>query len=212
MSRTVSVAPWQLVSLYNPYEHFAMFAGVATGKTYTGSHFAIKMVQEHPDKTGLVGANTYDQMTQATLRELLYWLDFYNIDFVIDRRPPEGWGIRKQFKRYGNILTIRTPNGAATVFTRTLSKPNALRGIEISWYWIDETRDTPANTHDVLLSRMRESSFRKGLITTTTNGEDWSYKRFMNTSRLSNKYLYGSMHVKTSESVAAGIITQDYLS
>lgn len=187
-----------------------MFAGVATGKTYTGSHFAIKMIQEHPDKTGLVGANSYDQMTQATLRELLYWLDFYNMDFVIDRRPPEGWGLRKQFKRYGNILTVRTAMGAATIFTRTLSKPNSLRGIEISWYWIDETRDTPSNTHDILLSRMRETPLRKGLITTTTNGEDWAYKRFVQRKGIKNQLLYGSMHVKTSDSVKQGIITQDY--
>lgn len=206
----VSFAPWQWASIINPHQHFAMFGGVATGKTFTGSHFAIHMIRHYPELTGFIGANNYDQMSQATLRELFYWLDEYGFEYVSDRMPPPAWREKRKFKDYHNILSVRNSRtGKVTyVFTRVLSDGNAFRGVEFSWYWIDETRDTPQDTHDVILSRMRESGVVKGLLTSTTAGEDWAYNRFV----LGNMGdgLYGSMHVPTINSVKLGIITESY--
>lgn len=205
---TIKVGPWQFAAINNPFDHFCMYGGVATGKTYTGSHFAIKMMREHPELTGLIGANTYDQLTQATLRELFYWLEFYGYDYVIDCMPPASWGQKKKFKSYKNILSVKMGSKVVTVFTRVMSDGNPLRGVEFSWYWLDESRDTPEDTHNTVIARMRESEVRKGLITTTTNGEDWSHQRFVRGNDGSR--LYGSMHVPTKESLKAGIITQPY--
>jgi hypothetical protein len=181
------------------------------GKTYTGAQFAVFNFINHPDKTGLIASNNHDQLSQATLRELFYWLDAYGLEYVVDRIPPAAWGVPRRFKTYRNILSVRNPrNGkVAHAFVRILSDADALRGIEISWYWLDETRDTPEDTHDVVISRMRESEYKKGIITTTTNGEDWSFRRFVKGARR-NDFLYGSMHVKTIESVKLHIIDQSY--
>lgn len=203
-------APYQLAALKNPFHHFAMLCGVGVGKTFTGSHYTIDNIQKYPNLTGFVGANTYDQLTQATLQELFYWLDQHNMPWVIDRRPPESWNPTRKFKKYNNILSVLWNGHCVTIFTRVLSFPNALRGIEFSWYWIDESRDTPHNTHDVLLSRMRESEYlSRGLVTTTTNAEDWVHERFVKGSR-KNSLNYGSLHVPTIEAVKCGIITQHY--
>jgi hypothetical protein len=180
-----------------------------TGKTTTGSHHAIEQFCLDPNRTGFIAANTYDQMSQATLRELFYWLDYYGYEFVIDRQPPAEWGeTRKKFKTYHNILSVRIGDTIAHAFTRVLSDPDALRGVEFSWYWLDETRDTPQETHDVVLSRMRESDdYRRGLITTTPNGEDWTYERFVKNADL---ITYGSLHVPTKSSLDLGIISEGY--
>lgn len=215
MARTmpkISLAPFQVVALKQNFEHFAFLAGVAAGKTFTGSHWAIDRIQERPELTGLLGANTYDQLNQATLREFMYWLEQYGYEYVVDACPPDSWNQPRRFKKHSNILTVRAPwsGKCTTIFTRILSKGNPLRGIEFSWYWIDESRDTPENTHDVILSRMREdSSYRKGLITTTTNGEDWVYNRIVK-GRKQGSNRFGSMHVPTIEAVKAGIISQDF--
>lgn len=204
------LAPWQTGAVRNPWDHFAFFGGVATGKTFTGSHFAIGMIQKYPDMTGFIGANTYDQLSQATLREFFYWLEEYCYEFVVDRRPPNAWGYTRSLKQYNNTVHVRNPKtGKVTlVFTRVLSDENPLRGIEFSWYWLDETRDTPEITHDVVLSRMRETpDFMKGIITTTTNGEDWAYKRFVLGS---DSKTYGSMHIPTEYSLKLGIISKKY--
>lgn len=203
------IAPWQAVALYSPISHLAMYGGVGIGKSFSGSHFAIQHIIDFPDCTGLIGANTYDQLTQATLKELFYWLDFYGLEWVIDRMPPEEWGAPRLFKKYSNILSVRHPATKQTVhvLTRVLSKPNPIRGIELTWYWIDETRDTKQTAHDVLLGRMRESGYSRGLITTTTNGLSWDYNRFV--LGADNK-LYGAMHIPTAEAVRYGILTDDY--
>lgn len=204
----VRLAPWQLLACFGPVNHMGMFGGVGCGKTYTGSHFSIMRMTRYPTLTHFIGSNSYDQLTQATLRELFYWLDHYGIEFVIDSLPPPEWGVRREFKSYKNVLSLRYRGRVAHAFTRVLSDPNALRGTEFSSYWIDETRDTPQNTHDVLLSRLRESTNIRGLLTSTTNGEDWAYERFVRKNDKSG--LYGSMHVKTIEAVKAGILTMQY--
>lgn len=207
----VSVLPWQMAALWNPYKHFAMFGGIGVGKTFTGSHVAIWHIINRPDLTGFIGANNHDQMSQATLRELFYWLDHYKIEYVIDRIPPETWTKTRKFKSYKNVLTCRNPrNGKISyAFIRILSDPDALRGIEFSWYWLDESRDTPDDTFKVLLGRLRESDYIKGIITTTTNGEDWCWERFLKNLKR-NDTLFGSMHVRTEETVKRGLHSQDW--
>lgn len=183
-----------------------------TGKTHTGSHFAIKQILEFPEQTGAIMANTYDQLSQATLRLFFEMLDNYGLDFVTDCRPPASWKCRRAFKSYSNIVHVRNPDtkDVTPIFTRVLSEPDAFRGIELTWYWIDEIRDTTSYAHDVLIARCRETPGRiKGLCTTTTNGESWDYKRFVLGNDGSMRY--GSMHVKSVEAVKAGFIGADYL-
>lgn len=206
----VKLPTYQAAVLQNPYEHFAMFGGYGVGKSFTGAQWSINRMIERPDLTGLIGANTYDQLSQATLRELFLWLDSYGIEYVIDQRPPKDWGItRKAFKSYKNILSVRIdPKIITTVFTRVMSKPNALRGVNCSWYWMDEARDTPRNTFDVILSRLREDNhYRRGLLTSTTNGEDWAYENFV----LKASRTRGSCHIPSQASVDAGINPKEWL-
>lgn len=198
----------QLQVLTNRCTHYAYIGGIATGKTYTGAHFAIRMIDEHPDKTGFIGANTYDQLSQATLREFFYWLDEYGYDYVVDRQPPKEWGGKKKFKKYSNIVSIRHKGHIVSIFTRVLSDPNPLRGVEFSWYWVDESRDTKRGTFDVILSRLRETKdFMKGLVTTTPAGEDWVYDQFVNKT---DGITFGHTRARTVESVEAGIISLDF--
>lgn len=206
--KTFRLAPWQAAACYAPHEHFAMFGGVGVGKSYTGGKFSIRHFINYPDLTGFIGANTYDQLTQATLRELFTQLEAYKIPFVYNRQPPAHWQVPLKFPSYSNILSCKIGRKVAHAFTRVLSDPDALRGIQFSWYHLDETRDTPQDAHDVILSRMRESRYRRGLITSTTNGEDWAYKRFGQARR--GQRLYGSMHVRTEEAVKVGILTREY--
>ncbi len=201
---------YQAAAIYNPFEHFYMCGGVAVGKTFTGAHFALNCLESHPELTGLIGANTHDQLSQASLREMIYWLDDYNYDYEIDSKP---FGVSKKFKTYKNILSVRSkkrPKIWTPIFTRIMAMANPLRGIELAWYWLDETRDTPENTHDVVLSRMRESlTFRRGLITSSPNGEDWAYKRFVQNCRKGQR-LYGSTHLPTKLAVEKGILSRDF--
>jgi len=183
-----------------------MLCGIAVGKSFTGAHFVIKMMTEHPEMTGLICANTYSQLSQATLAELFLWLDRYGFEYLIDKKPK--WKGTRLFKSYENVLSVRINNTVAHAFTRVMSNADALRGLNLSWAWLDETRDTPENTHDVVMSRMREThGFQRSLITTTTAGEDWCWKRFFQGADGIN---FGYVRAKTIQMVEAGIIAQSF--
>jgi hypothetical protein len=204
------LAPYQLAAVLNPWPHFAFCGGVASGKTFTGSHWVIRMLYEFPGKTGLVAANTYDQLSGATIRELLNWLAEYDIEHVIDKMPPRSWGEPRKFKTYNNVISCRYRVAGVVhvsyIFTRVLSEPNNLRGITITWAWFDELAFAPKMAHDIALSRLRESKIHRTLATTTTNGENWFHARYLK----GKPALYGTMHVPTVWSVEAGIISQEF--
>lgn len=208
---SLKLASYQIETIRNPYQHFCFYAGVGTGKTHTGAYFAIDNILRFPEQTGFIGANSYDQLSQATLFRFFEELDKCGLDFVVDCRPPKSWGCKRAFKTYTNTIHVRNPRTkkVTTVFTRVMSEPDAFRGIEITWYWIDELRDTDQYAHDVLVGRCRETPGRiKGLATSTTNGEGWDYKRFVLGN--SGNMRYGSMHVPTMAAVQAGFLGQDY--
>lgn len=197
---------WQAAAIFNPNVHHAFIGGVGTGKTYSGAHFAIWHIENKPELTGFIGANSYDQLSQVTLMELFYWLDVYGMEYVIDRKPPEHWGPCKKLKEYHNVLSVRSGGRAVCIFTRVLSDGNPLRGLEFSWYWIDETRDTPKDTHNTILARMRESEYMKGLVTTTASGEDWVWLLFV----MNPKPGFGAQHVRSRRTVEVGLHTEQW--
>lgn len=205
------LAPWQAAAIYSPYQHTGFFGGVATGKSFSLANFDIRMFLDRPEVPGFIGANTYDQLNQATLKELFAQLEVLGLDYVIHRKPPSWWGVPSlHLPRFHNVISVRAgKNRVACAFTRVLSDADALRGIQFGWYTLDETRDTPQDSHDVILSRMRRYPDPRGLIGSTTNGEDWSYKRFALARK--GQMLYGSLHVPTTKSVEFGIVSKSYL-
>lgn len=204
----VPMASYQLAALSSPYEHTAMYGGVGCGKSFTLAHYDINEMRKNPHLDGFIGANTYDQLNQATLKELFYWLDNYQIPYVINCRPPKEWHTKTRFASYNNILSTKIGPQVVNAYIRVLSDPNALRGIQFGWYSLDEIRDTKQESHDVLLSRMRQSKYRKGLVGSTTNGEGWDFHRFVKARP--GQRLYGSMHIRTIEAVKLGILTQGF--
>jgi hypothetical protein len=207
--KLVDMPAYQVAALMNDCQNFCFYGGVAVGKTAVGSHFAILHMKQYPHLSGFIGANTYDQLSHVALAEIMYWLDYYNMPYVQDRRPPREWGTKgfKPRKHYKNILSVLVDDWVVTIHTRVMSKPHNLRGMEFSWAWIDELRDTKEEAFDEVLKRMRESDYMKTLVTTTTNGDSWDAKRFFTNG---DGKLYGSMHVPTIESLKAGLITKKY--
>lgn len=205
------LARYQRAAILNPFEHFAFYGAVGSGKTFLGAHFVIKNRIERPGRPFLISANTYDQLSQATLATLFQFLQEYGFEYVQDRRPPKSWGRIKPLKQYFNTVTIYDPRAGmgSLGFTRVLSNPDSLRGIQFEDYWIDEARDTTQYAHDMVIARQRGYERHRGLITTTTNGESWDYHRFVKNGSLKDK-IYGSMHVTMDQAIKEGVATEKY--
>lgn len=208
---TPKIPEYQQAALLNPFVHFAFVGGIATGKTFIGAHWVIRMLFENPGKTGFIGANSYNQLSTATLQEVFTWFNEYGLDYVVDKQPPKDWQQPKRFKSYENIISVRYrvkgKQYVSYIFTRVLSGADNLRGITFTWAWTDELAFAPEKAHNVILSRLRQTKgYFRTLATTTTNGENWFYNRYVkNQSRL-----YRTMHVPTYWSVDAGIISKEF--
>ncbi len=175
----VSLLPKQseaLNGVLHAYKYMLFSGGVGSGKTTTGSHFAIERMVNDSKCVGFIGANTYKQLDQSTLKNFFQYLHQYQINYTFNTKPH--YGYRSKFKKHDGILSF--PNGCQ-VITRSLDNYDDLRGIELGWVWIDETRDTKVEAWRVLLGRHRDKQAKRlcGLITSTPNGYDWMYDEFV---------------------------------
>lgn len=157
--------------------------GIGSGKSFCGALHANMMAELNPDSPGLIAANSYKQLKDATLTTLLNFLDKHKI--------------KHAYKKQANELYI----GRKMFYCRSLDNYDAIRGIEISDAWLDETRDTAPEAFDVVLGRLRHPSTNKfrTLLTTSPNGYDWLHEKFVlnplpgsnmvSASSMSNTYL-----------------------
>ena len=141
--------------------------GIGSGKSYCGALHALDMSQINPDGIGLIAANTYKQLNDATLATLINILDQKKISHLHKQSKGELYIGRKKF------------------LCRSLENYDKLRGIEISDFWLDETRDTPEEAFKVVLGRLRHPKAKRlrGLLTTSPSGYNWLHDYFVSNIR-----------------------------
>lgn len=140
--------------------------GQGGGKTNVMGLLSHRLIIEFPKNIGLIAANTYQQLSDSTLKEIfLVWSKFgwseYDKNsnpegwYVIDKEPPGS------FEPHGHTFKtnqnkIFTRNGAV-IFTASLDNYKALDGRTIGWAMLDETKDTREEAvKQVIIGRLRE--------------------------------------------------------
>lgn len=122
---------------------------------------------------GLIGANTYGQLVDSTLR------NFY--------RKVEAYGLRVQppeLPRTGRPFTLKVHDGRCwiEVLCRSMDNFENLSGLEIGWYWLDEVWQTERAAFDLVNARLRDPRCGQpqGLLTTTLDEpSSWLYDVFV---------------------------------
>ena len=142
-------------------------AGQGSGKTENISIFRAEKKQNFPKVKGIIGANTYLQLSQTTLNKCFTaWKKYYGWDeydkthnpagfYVVDKKPPPHFKRHERLKSYNN--TISFANGCL-VYTGSLDNYRAHDGKEFGWAHLDETKDSrkEALTH-VIFARLRQT-------------------------------------------------------
>jgi hypothetical protein len=155
-------------------------AGVGAGKTAAGAMWSAREMAAYPG-LGFIGTNTFRQLTQVTLKAFTEILDRWDIPYVFGVRPPAHWG-KSPFQKHDMVLSSFVGGRLAQVVCSQLGTYDYLRGHELRWFWADETRDTKEEAFDVLQGRLRggpPDAPRRAAITTTPNGFNWLYDRFV---------------------------------
>lgn len=185
MSKTVELLSYQSIAMQAKQAEVLVSGGIGSGKSQLGAHWCISKVAEFPDCDILIAANTYSQLMNASVKTLTNTLDELGIEYnsVLS-------GARK-----------RIEIGKATIYLYSLDKPDSIRGIEVSFSWLDEVAFSNLRALNVVRGRMRgrKSDYRQILMTSSPNGFNFLYDNFGNlTGKEYNKKL---IQVKTKENV-----------
>ena len=158
----ISLSPKQDDFLFND-KKFVMFGGgIGAGKTFCGAHYIIKRVLEYPKSLHFIGANTAAQLRNSTLAGMFSCLNDCGISFSYNQNK--------------GLLEF----AGGKVLCASLENFNALRGIEIASFWIDEARDLREEAFLVLVGRLRDKHCDKhqGRLTTSLAGFNWLFDYF----------------------------------
>ena len=136
----------------------AAVAGVQSGKTFLGVHWAGKKMLEFPKGVGVIVAPTYKILQGATLTK------FFSVF-------PQ---LRRYYKEQKGQIALPSDG---TVFIRSAENPLGIEGITANWIWLDEGGMTSTLTWTVLRSRVSMTGGQV-LITTTPYNMGWLYKDF----------------------------------
>jgi len=160
----------QIEVLETTADRVLFLSGVGGGKTRVLGVIAFDLAINNPEINGLIAANTYKQLSGATLNGVFtLWQETFGLkeglDYVVDIQPPS------HFKRIGPDKvaykgTISFANGAL-IYTASLENYQALDGFEFGWACLDETKDTKEEAvKKVIIQRLRQ----KGLYINPLNG------------------------------------------
>ena len=156
--RIVKFFPKQFDAFNFETQFGCIVAGVQSGKTFTGVHWAGKKTQEFPDKNGIIIAPTYKILQHATLKK------FFEVF-------PE---LKKYHKEQKGEINLPT---GGTIYIRSADNPLGIEGITAHWWWLDEGGMCSVLAWTVLRSRVSMTG-GQGLITTTPYNMGWLYQDF----------------------------------
>ena len=165
---------YQLDTLESDKRLVFVGAGVGAGKTDVGTLWMLLRAKETPPGViGLIAANTYGQLFDATLRKVFKALDA----FGVPHRP-------RELPRSHAPFTLEVWNGShwVEILCRSMESYENLSGVELGWFWLDEVWQTLEAAYKLILARLRDPRMRnRGLLTTTLDDPgSWMYEEFVN--------------------------------
>lgn len=163
-TNSIDLSPAQLNFMSSKKEYTLFCGGLGSGKTHAGALWAIYMAITYPHVKGLITANSYSQLKKATLSKVFELLDEMGIEF--------------EYKMQEGVILVGPDK--SVIYALSMEKYDLLRGIEFGWGWGDECAFYKEEAYQVMIGRIRDPRGPcqwKG--TTTPNGFNWLYERFV---------------------------------
>lgn len=147
----------------------AYIGGLGSGKTFGGLARALRFAMQ--PKTGfhgprgIIAAESYPVLNDVIVPQ-----------FAMLYEDLELGAWEKNYRSQERKL--RLPNGGEVLF-RSLDSPDRMRGVEISWFYIDEGRNVKPDAWKILTSRLRQPGYKRGgWVCSTPAGYDWMWRTF----------------------------------
>lgn len=156
--RQIKLHPKQWEAFDFKKQFSAVICGVQSGKTFLGSVWTQKKINEFPNKNGLIVAPTYKLLQQSTLEKFFQLFPEY----------------RQYYKQQQAIIELPT---GGKIFIRSSDKPLGLEGMTLHWAWLDEAGMMNRLVWVIIRSRVSTTGGQV-LITTTPYNMGWLYREY----------------------------------
>ncbi len=158
MEKTIKLHPKQAEAFESDKRYTAVICGKQSGKTFLGSVWALKKINDFPEKNGLIASPTYKLLNQSTLDK------FFSLF-------PE---FRKFYKQQQGIIELPT---GGKVYIRSTDEPLGLEGMTLKWAWLDEAGMMNRLVWVIIRAR---TAIENGQVLITTNPYtlNWLYDEF----------------------------------
>jgi phage terminase large subunit-like protein len=160
--------------------YVAYVSGVGAGKTFAGiSRTMRNMLDWNPGELGAIVAPTRTMVQDVIINEMRD-LGLFEM----------GWEFQSA---HAVEPGVHAPNGSRALILsadnrRTVER---LKGLNLSWWWIDEEAEVPPRAREILMQRLRTGGFRNGYVTTTPKGRNHTWEFFVD-ERETQEYDYGA--------------------
>jgi len=158
--------------------------GMGSGKTFAGSLLGISLCIQYPGITGIVVANTFDQVDKATRAK---WFELLAKSGLMKKRH---WDYNE------TKHTLKFKNGS-TVYFSHCSEPEKLRSLEAGFIEMEEASLMEESSFKEMLGRLRQTVTEQGTIiprrrlfahTNPEASKGWIYKHFVEKTKSTIEY------------------------
>lgn len=164
MNHTLDFLSYQYIALTATEPEILMLGGIGTGKSFTGAAWVLDKATRFQGCKILMCANSYQQLMSATVKTLTTLLDDLGVPYKATLS-----GARK-----------RIEIGKSIIYLYSLENADNIRGIEVSFAYIDEVAFASKKAMQTVRGRMRGKGtpYRQILLTTSPNSFNWLYSEF----------------------------------
>lgn len=162
MQKTINLIEHQYEFLRSNKKFLALIGGIGSGKSFVLAHYVVKQVVENPESLHFIGANTFSQLRQSTLTAVFTVLQDLEIPY--------------SYNQSSGILDF----AGGRVLCKSMENFNALRGIEVGSFIVDEARDLKQEAWDMLMGRLRCKKTKRleGRLVSSPAGYNWIFDYF----------------------------------
>lgn len=181
--------------LNNPHRASAFIGGLGSGKTWVGIARGLKFSQQplragqYHGPRGAILAINYPVLDDVIMPQFFEMMDGSGL-WKTGNQDTSYVASKRKARLIANCgcQDRHKCKHEATVLFRSLDRPNWMRGLELTWYFIDEGRHVTGKAWAVLWGRLRQTGYEKaGWVCSTPNGFDWMWEKFYPESPLVTK-------------------------
>lgn len=172
MDHNLQCTDYQIDFLNSTATNTLLLGGIGSGKSFIGALKTILLAQQYYKKTdkqgrglrGMICANTYTQLMEASVETLRGLLEMFGLDYKATLS-----GSKKHISFLGSRWALYS-----------LEKYDNIRGIEVDYIWADEICFAKEEAFKVIKGRLRAkvAKIREIFMTSSPNGFNWCYDRF----------------------------------